>query len=291
MVANLAPLIVIVGPTASGKSAFALEIAKEYGGEIICADSRTVYKGMDIGTGKPSIQEQAQVRHHLLDLVTPDQTFTVVDFSILARETIKDIWQRGKWPILVGGSGLFVDAIIFNFGFGPKPSNSQRVRLGGLSVDELRAELINLQIPLPQNQKNKRHLIRAIEVQGLLQQKKELRPNTIVVGLATSREILDANIEARTQEMLRSGVVNEAKELAKKYGWSSEPMKSNIYRALKPVVEGRALSNEILEDIKRADRRLAKKQMTWFKRNKDIQWGVPTELKGLIESFVKKYSR
>ena len=111
------PLVVIVGPTASGKTALAIHLAEKYNGEIVCADSRTVYKGLDIGTAKPSVSEQQRVRHHLIDVVEPDGTFSVADFKMLAVEAINDIESRGKLPILVGGSGLYIDAVVYDFSF------------------------------------------------------------------------------------------------------------------------------------------------------------------------------
>jgi tRNA dimethylallyltransferase len=129
------PLVVIVGPTASGKSATAMRIAKEYGGEIICADSRTIYKGMDIGTAKPTAEDRRQVPHWGLDLVEPGQQFTAADFKEYANQKIYEIRQRGNLPILVGGTGLYVDGVIFNYRFG-KTNPELRKKLEQLSLDE-----------------------------------------------------------------------------------------------------------------------------------------------------------
>ncbi|HEU5187852.1 MAG TPA: tRNA (adenosine(37)-N6)-dimethylallyltransferase MiaA [Candidatus Saccharimonadales bacterium] len=290
--AGVAPLIVIVGQTASGKSALALEIAKQINGEIVCADSRTVYKGMDIGTAKPNHAEQAEVPHHLLDVVTPSQPFTVVDFTFLAQKAINTIWSKGRWPILVGGSGLFIDAIIFNYSFGTKASVHERTLLTKLSIEELQAKLREQGIPIPENSKNKRFLIRALQMKGLLQQKRVLRKNTIVVGLSISKDTLEDKIASRVNDMVRMGVLDEVRRLSKKYGWDYEPMKSNIYKVLKPVVyQGGTITEEILEQAKKADRHLAKKQLTWFKRNEYVHWGTSQALKKQIASFIKKHSR
>lgn len=115
----MSPLVVITGPTASGKTSLAMEVAKLFNGEIICADSRTIYKGMDIGTAKPTKKEQAAIPHHIIDVVEPNQSFTVADFKELALKAIDDITKRGKLPIMVGGTGLYIDSVIFDYQFGP----------------------------------------------------------------------------------------------------------------------------------------------------------------------------
>jgi tRNA dimethylallyltransferase len=143
-----APLVVIVGPTASGKSALAIELAEQFGGEIICADSRTVYKGMDIGTAKPSLEDQARVPHWGLDLVDPNEPFSVADFQTYAFEKIADVRSRGKIPFLVGGSGLYIDAVIFEFKF-MEIDTALRAKLDKMSLEELHDYCIENNINLP----------------------------------------------------------------------------------------------------------------------------------------------
>ncbi len=281
------PLVVIVGPTASGKSAYAMQIAKKFNGEIICADSRTIYKGMDIGTAKPSKQDQAEVRHHLLDVVNPDQPFTVADFKRMALAVIKDIFSRGKLPIMVGGSGLYVDSVIFDYTLGSPANQELRSELASKSVEELQEICRQKSIELPENYLNKRYLIRAIELGGLVQQDRKLRANTIVVGLSSKEDVLLKKIEQRAEQMILNNVVREAKKLAGKYGWEVEAMKSNIYRTLRPVVEGNSAVEALMPAIIQSDKKLVKKQLTWFKRNPDIVWGQPPELTKAIEQFVK----
>lgn len=155
-------LIVIVGPTASGKSSLAMRVAKTYGGEIIAADSRTVYKGMDIGTAKPSQSDQTKVPHWGLNLVSPGQRFTAHQFQKYANSKIKDIQKRGKLPILVGGTGLYMDAVLFGFGFLPDADPGNREKLEVLSVSQLQKIIENKGYIMPVNSQNKRHLIRAI---------------------------------------------------------------------------------------------------------------------------------
>jgi tRNA dimethylallyltransferase len=282
------PLVVIAGPTASGKSALAMELAKKYNGEIICADSRTVYRGMDVGTAKPTKVDQKAVKHHLLDLVDPDEPFTAADFKRQAQMAIDDITSRGKLPIMVGGTGLYIDAVLFDYQFGPKADPKRRTALQELSVEELQQICQRANVPLPLNDKNKRHLIRAIELGGLIVQKKRLRPCTVVVAITTNRDELHLRIQRRAQEMAKSGVVEEARRLASKYGWEAEAMTGNIYRALHPVVTQAADLQEALKLFVTSDMRLAKRQITWLRRNPYIIWGEPAQLSVVVEHFVQQ---
>lgn len=166
------PLIVIVGPTASGKTSLAIRLAQKYGGEIICADSRTVYRDMDIGTAKPTPEERALVSHWGLDLVSPGERFTAADFKRYALEKIDEIRARGHVPFIVGGTGLYVDSVVFDYEFGGSVDESQRQELEVLSIEELHKYCFKHNISLPENNKNKRHLIRAIEQRGINSKRK-----------------------------------------------------------------------------------------------------------------------
>ncbi|MBC7746811.1 tRNA (adenosine(37)-N6)-dimethylallyltransferase MiaA [Pedobacter sp.] len=271
--ATIIPLLVIVGPTASGKSAVALDIAQKYGGEIIAADSRTVYRGVDIGTAKPSRKEQAKVPHHLIDVVEPNEPFTLWDFQQQAKAAIADIRSRGKLPILVGGTGLYVDSIIFDYELGEPSDPKRRALLELETIESLQSMLKKQQIDLPKNDKNKRHLIRAIE-QGKINnaRKKELIDHCIVVGIATDKSILDKQIRQRIKAMLEGGVVDEARTIAEQYGWDSEALSGNIYRLAHAIIDSELTSTAAVEKGVILDRRLAKRQRTWFKRNDAIVW-------------------
>ncbi len=266
------PLIVIVGPTASGKTATAIRIAQEFNGEIICADSRTVYKGMDIGTAKPTAEEQATVPHWGLDLVEPGQRFTAADFKKYTQKAIADIRNRGKIPLLVGGTGLYVDGIIFDYQFG-KPQPELRKKLESLSLEALKEYCANNNISLPENQQNRRYVIRAIE-QKSINNKRLMTPleHTVVVGIATNRDELRRRIADRSEQMFEQGVVKEAKMLGEKYGWNSEAMTGNIYKLIKQFLDGTLTETELKEKFITADWRLAKRQLTWLKRNPFIHW-------------------
>ncbi len=268
----MAPLIVIVGPTASGKSATAMKIALEYGGEIICADSRTIYKGMDIGTAKPSVQERAKVPHWGLDIVEPGEVFTAADFKTYANKKIAEIRSRGNIPLLVGGTGLYVDGVIFDYEFTP-PQPELRAQLETMTLEELTKYCLNNNILLPENQQNRRYVIRAIERNNISGKRREAPiPNTVVVGITTKREELKERIATRAEQLFTSGMVEEAVKLGKAYGWNSEAMTGNIYKLVKQFLDGAFDEDELKQRFITADWQLAKRQLTWLRRNPFIVW-------------------
>lgn len=283
------PLIAIVGPTASGKTALGIEIAKAHKGEIICADSRTVYKGMDIGTAKPAAEEQEGVPHHLLDVVTPDQTFTAAEFQKLANGAIKDIESRGKLPIIVGGTGLYVDSILYNYEF-PPVNAEQRKELLKLSKEQLQEKVEELDIPLNDSDfNNPRRLVRAIETAGQPRSKSQLRPVTLIIGLEVERSELEERIRARILQMLKKGFMKEVHQLRMKYGPEAPGLNGIGYRAFLKVDNYSSDLNDAIEEFAKGDLNLAKRQMTWFKRNPDIKWvESPAEGRKLAESFLER---
>lgn len=264
-------LVVIVGTTASGKSAAAMQIAQQYGGEIICADSRTVYRGMDIGTAKPSPEDRAQVPHHLLDVVNPDEKFTAASFQTLANHAITDIQNRGKIPILVGGTGLYVDAVIYNYSFREADPKCRR-ELEKLTVNELQTKIQELGLPMPENSKNPRHLIKVLETNGVDAQKQPLRDNTLVLGIDAPTETLKERISQRVEQMIAAGLEAEVKALAEKYGWQAEAMKGIGYREWQAYFADEQTLQETQELIIKNTWQYARRQRTWFKRNRDIHW-------------------
>lgn len=267
------PLVVIVGPTASGKTSLAIRMARKYGGEIICADSRTVYKEMDIGTAKPTTAEQQLVPHWGLNLAEPGEVFTAADFKRYAEAKIADIRNKGKVPFLVGGTGLYVDAVVFDYQFGSKSDTAKRRELENLTLDELYKYCEKNVIKLPENSKNKRYVVRAIEQSGINNSSRSVPiDNTIIVGIATDRDILRTRISLRTEQLFADGVVDEAKKLGKKYGWDSEAMTGNVYRLIREYLSGNVSDRELRDRAAISDWKLAKRQMTWFRRNKYIEW-------------------
>lgn len=257
MESSIGPVVVVVGPTASGKSALAIELAKRLNGEIICADSRTVYRGLDIGTAKPSPVEQAEVPHHLLDVVEPSQDFTVANFKKLCNEAMEDILARGKLPILVGGSGLYIDAVLYDYGFALPGAARDSQNPRHLSTEELR-------------------------------QRRELRPNTLIIGLNVGKEALKARIISRVGQMVENGLIEEAKQLLANYS-GSKALQTTSYRAIKKYLAGEATLEEAKNEFIKNDLQLAKRQRTWFKRNSSIQWiEDPNEAIEIVTTFLNK---
>lgn len=272
------PLIAIVGETASGKSELALHIAQKYGGELICADSWTVYKGFDIGTAKPKAADQRLVPHHLLDVADPSKGFSAAVFKQLANEVITDVTARGKLPILVGGTGLYIDSVIFDYGFLPKGDETRRDLLNKLSLQELLQQASELSVSLEGiDVRNKRRVIRALETNGQRPASKALRANTLVLGKSIDRDNLQSKIEQRVDTMLAEGLEKEVTKLVKTYGWEVEPMKGIGYREWQDYFSGTQTLDVTRERIVRASLGLAKRQRTWFKRNQQIQWCSSTE--------------
>jgi len=266
-------LLVIAGTTASGKSDLAMKVAKEFNGEIISADSWTVYKGFDIGTGKPSPADQKAVKHHLLDVREATDGFNAPMFKEMAEKAIQSIRQQGRLPILAGGTGLYIDSVLYDFGFLDNSTPEERQKLDAMELSELLQAANAQKIDLTGvDQRNKRRVIRAIEAKGQKPTRKELRSGSLVVGLQLPQAELRQRIETRVDKMVGAGFENEVMWLAGQYGWDIEPMKGIGYRAFRGYIEGR----ESLEDAKRkfisGDLNLAKRQRTWFKRNPDIQW-------------------
>lgn len=268
-----APLIVIAGPTASGKTALAIKLAKQWGGEIICADSRTIYKGMDIGTAKPSLEERASVPHWGLDLVEPGERFSVADFKQYALQKIDEIRARDRVPFLVGGTGLYIDAVILDYQFEGADGEGLRRRFETYSVEELQNHCNKNNIKLPENVQNKRHLIAAIIRNGKPQQRRSVPiDNTIVVAITTDKEILRTRIAQRAEQFFDDNVVKEASMLGKKYGWDSEAMTGNIYPIVRRYLAGEVSLTQAKEQFFYSDWHLAKRQLTWLRRNEFVRW-------------------
>lgn len=285
------PLIVIVGPTASGKTSLAIELAEKYNGEIICADSRSIYIGADIGTAKATDNDQKRIVHHGLDLVHPNEHFTAADFKKYANKKIADIRSRGKIPFLVGGTGLYIDSVIFDFEFAPAVNPEFRQKLEAFSIEELYEYCNENNINLPENYKNKRYVIRNIERNGAKMCKKSSPiDNVIIIGISYEKEILRKRIEQRSDCFFNSGVIEEARKLGETYGWDNEAMKCNIYRLIKLYFDGQINYSELKQKNIVADWRLAKKQLTWFKRNKFIKWLSLKDVEDYVSLQLANYS-
>lgn len=292
------PIIVITGPTASGKTSLAIMLAKKFSGEIINADSRSVYREMDIATGKPTEKELKTVSHHLVDFLNPDTPFSLADYKKLTDEMILSIQGRKKVPFLVGGTGLYVDAVIYDFSLAEtSPDHKLRKKLELLSADKLLADLQKIDPETYQiiDKSNKRRLIRAVEVATKshesftkLQKKKALPQNVLYLVLDVPREVLYKKIDSRIDSWLSDGLVEETKRLVAKYPLALSSMSSIGYQEIAQFLDEKLTLEEAIITMKKRTRHYAKRQVTWFKRNKDAIWVKnEKEAEKLINDFLK----
>lgn len=274
-------LIVILGPTASGKTELAIKLAKKFKGEIISADSRQIYKEMNIGTSKPTKQEMKTIPHHLVDVVKPNQDFNVAIFKKLALKKIKNIQKRKKIPLLVGGTGLYISSIVNNIDFPKIPANKKvREKLEKKTTEELFKIYKKLD---PKGSKliekeNKRRLIRAIEVckatnKPYWQQrtKKEQPFDILEIGIRINKKELNNKISKRTEKMFKLGLEKEIKKLIKKYKWIPS-LQTIGYQEWKDYFNKKINKEEVKDLINLHTIQFTKRQMTWFKRDKKINW-------------------
>jgi len=272
---------VILGPTASGKSALAVKMAKKINGEIISADSRQVYKGLDIGSGKITKKEMGGVPHYCLNIISPKKIFTVVDFKKRADKAIEEIFAKNKTPIIVGGTGLYIQAIVDNIVLPEvKPDWKLRKELEKKTTEEMFKMLKKLDPERAKNidAKNPRRLIRAIEIAKALGKVPNLavKPpswGSLQIGLKLPDEILKKNIEKRIKKMLKSGLVAETKKLRKSgLSWKRIYELGFEYRYPALFLRGEISKDEMLAKMLIENWQYAKRQMTWFKRDKRIKW-------------------
>lgn len=278
------PLCVILGPTASGKSALAHALARAAGAEILAVDSMTVYRGMDLGTAKPSRAERAEVPYHGLDLVSPDEEFTVARWLEAAEAAIADTARRDVPLILCGGTPLYYQALFQGLFEGPPADPAFRGSLDPLTGEELRERLLAVDPAAGQrlHANDRRRLIRALEVHHLTgqpiseqQTQWEDRPRyeSVRFGLRWERPELNRRTNARTKQMMASGWLEEVEALLQRYGdFSPTAREAAGYRLLAEVVRGRMKLEDAVEQIKIKTRQLAKRQMTWFRRFEGIAW-------------------
>lgn len=274
-------LVVILGPTASGKSGLAVELAKKFNGEIISADSRQVYKGLNIGTGKVTKKEMRGIPHHLLDVASPKTIFDVAKYKKLADKAIEKIIKKGGLPILCGGTGLYIDAVAKNIEYPDIPQNWElRTKLEKKNSEELFKELKKLDPKRAKNIDpfNKRRLIRAIEIikttgqaVGILQTKPKY--DVLFIGIKRSPRELEKLINKRLLARMKQGMVAEARRLHKS-GLSYKRMRQLglEYKYLALFLQGEITKKEMTGELELKIRQYAKRQLTWFKRNQEIYW-------------------
>lgn len=283
------PLVaVVVGPTASGKSALAVEIAKEFGGEVVSADSMQIYKGMDIATAKPTNDEMQGIPHHLISIVEPSDSFSVNEFKIKATEAIEAILSKNKLPVVAGGTGFYIDTLINNTEFLDHEKNDIRdtleKRAEEKGISELYEELEKIDPKAAQklHENDVKRIIRALEVfystgktiteQERLSHLEESPYRFCIIGInANDRQVLYDRINLRVDLMVEAGLIKEAEE------FFSMPVSATAkqaigYKELKPYFDGECTLGEALEKLKMETRRYAKRQLTWFRKRENINW-------------------
>ncbi len=292
-------IVVILGPTASGKSSLGIKLAQKFHGEIISADSRQVYKEMDIGTGKISKKEQRTVRHYLLDIVNPKKEFNVSDFKNLGQKAVTDITSREKMPMIVGGTGFYIDALVKDIALPEVPPNkSLRAELAKQSAEQLFKRLEKLDPERAKNidPKNKRRLIRALEIikatgKPVLKLVSSVKYRVLWLGLNPKDS--EKKIKTRLEKRLEQGMILEVKNLLRS-GVSRKRLYDLglEYRWVSEYLAGKINYPEMKDGLYRAIIKYSKRQMTWFKRNKEIHWinssaDGQREAEKLISDFVR----
>lgn len=309
----LPKILAIVGPTASGKSELAIKLAKELNGEIVSADSRQIYRGMDIGTAKPFKQKSrikyqeskiylsAGIPHHLIDIKNPDEDYTVAEYKRDAIKAIKNILKRGKLPILVGGTGLYVKAVAENLDIPHVKANRKlrrelEMELKAKGPNALFEKLVarDPEAAYVIDPRNPRRVIRALEValttgKPFTTQRKKGAPffGATIIGIRLPRATLKTNIEKRVDEMILNGLVEETKTLYEKYGkcppeadgprtraFGGKALEAIGYREIIDYLDGNISLAEAIRQIKINTRHYVKRQMTWFKKDKSVHWAI-----------------
>lgn len=273
------PIILILGPTAGGKTELSIELCQRLDGECICADSMQVYRGMDIGTAKPTAAEQTAAPHHLLDIADPDDdSFSVDRWLELAEEAITDIRSRGRWPIVVGGTNLYIQALLFGLFDGPEPNPELRERLQAMPLDELRPwlERIDPDAAARIHANDRKRTIRAIEVyettgrpisaQQTQWAPERVRNDVIIIGLEYPAEAINRRINARVKAMIDAGLVEEVRLLHEGGRLGRQAAEALGYKQIIDHFEGRCTLDEAVEEVKIRTRRFAKQQRTWLRR-------------------------
>lgn len=291
-------IIAIVGPTASGKSDLAVSIAKKFNAEVISADSRQVYTGLNIGTGKITKKEMQGVPHHLLDVVDPKKVFNVSDFKRLSDQKIKEIIERGKVPILCGGTGFYIDAVVDNVLLPEVPPNAKlRDKLQKYSCEKLFTILLKLDKNRAKgiDSQNKVRLIRAIEIAKVLGKVPKIKSkpiyDTLFIGTLIDEKTLKERIQTRLLKRIKSGMIREVKALHKKgLSWKRMEALGLEYRYLALYLQNKMTKAEMLERLRFEIEHYSKRQMKWFKRNDRIHWLKPSDIKKiqkLTNNFLK----
>ena len=298
-------VIVICGPTASGKTALSIELAKQINGEIVSADSMQIYKDMNIGTAKPTKEEMQEIRHYLIDFVSPDERYSVADYKQDAKKAIREILKKGKVPIIVGGTGLYVDSLIYeieypNIEFDEKYREKLEKEVEENGLEELyeKAKEIDIEAIKKISKNDKKRILRILEIyhatgKNKTEQEIESRKNEVefdykVYALNWDREKLYERINKRVDIMLEQGLIEEVKNVYEKYNEFPTAMQGLGYKEVVEYLENKMSKEEMIEKIKQETRRYAKRQMTWFRKNKQTIWlNAEDEIQNNIEIILE----
>ncbi len=282
-------VIVICGPTASGKTALGVELAKKINSEIISCDSMQIYKDMNIGTAKPTKQEMQRIKHYLIDIISPNERFSVADYKLEAKKAIKEILNKGKTPIIVGGTGLYLNSLIYEIEY-PKiefdekyrKELEERVKKEGLKTLYEEATKIDEEATKKISPNDEKRILRILEIykatgknktyQEKESRKKEVEYNYIVYGLNWDRQVLYDRINKRVDIMIKDGLIQEVEDILKKYKEFPTAMQGLGYKEVVEYLKKEITKEEMIEKIKMETRRYAKRQLTWFRANKQIIW-------------------
>jgi len=296
------PLVVIAGPTGSGKTEIGIRLARKHQGEVICADARTIYRKLDIGTAKPEGSEVEGGRmvegipHHLLNIADPSEDFSLVAFGRCAREVLAAIRKRGKLPIIVGGTGLYIRSLLYAYQPSAVPPDQVWRELAqGLNLEVLQQRLLELvgEVPEKFDFHNPHRLIRAIEVAwatGKLPSQQaeaeKIENNVCFLGIELPRPVLYGRIDRRVEQMIAAGWLDEVGSLVQQYGPEAPALTSIGYEHLVDHLQGEFDLPTAIERIQQDTRHYAKRQLTWLRREKDLQWVKPEEIDSVVAAFL-----
>ena len=310
---NKPKVIVICGPTASGKTRLSIELAKKINGEIISCDSMQIYKDMTIGTAKPTIEEMDGVKHYLVDYVSPEERYSVADYKKDAIKAIKEVLQKGKVPIVVGGTGLYIESLLYGIEFNEiKVDLQYRKKLGEIEEKEGLDTLYELATKIDEeaikkiSRNDRKRIYRILEIYHSTGKTKteleiESRKNGpefdyILFGITMDREKLYDRINKRVDIMIQNGLIEEVKELLKKYKNFPTAMQGLGYKEVVSYLKGEYSKEEMIDKIKMETRRYAKRQLTWFRKYKELIWidgleKTQNNIKIILEEYSEKNNR
>lgn len=286
---NKPTVIVICGPTASGKTALSIELAKRINGEIVSADSMQIYKDMDIGSAKVTPEEMQGIKHYLIDFVSPDQRYSVANYKLDAKQAIEEILDKGKTPIVVGGTGLYIDSLIYEIEYNDiKINEDYRKKLENIKAREGLEKLYEMAVKLDPiamqkiSKNDSKRIMRILEIyeatgktkteQEAESRTKEVAYNYKVFAITMDREKLYDRINKRVDIMLEKGLIEEVENLLNKYKKFPTAMQGLGYKEVRDYLEGNLSKQEMIDKIKQESRRYAKRQLTWFRKNKQTIW-------------------